>query len=333
MSKQAMGLWNYRILKVFFFSSFMIFPVFAMDKVGMFSDGEKRKDPVKFEIRKSETNWCTSDFRPQGGELKDSPILNVGPTTPLSSKEYFQVGGVPLKEDNRERIKDIGHECWRGVGLVTWKFGEATHSATAFLFTNNFIMTTASNVYDYKNKRWAHDVQFSPGRNGDTTLHHSVACGWKAVFSEWVEGGNPYYDMAILQLSADVGEKIGWYGLAWAQNDIVEIFEPINVIGYPQDKGPEVSLWWSPSKAQKCYGSQISMTMGAGPGFNGAPAWVQSDMLPDKGYYVVGVLASGASVEKVNEETRTYEVLDCLNFATRITQEKLLRIKAAIEGE
>jgi V8-like Glu-specific endopeptidase len=194
-------------------------------------------------------------------------------------------------------------------------FGDKICTGTGTLISPWHVLTTGRNLYDPRTKTWAQNIQFHPGRNGDTLLHNSVSCSKKAVFPQW-QGGDEKSDMGIIELSESIGHQLGWNGLLWGDDSFLSKVDPVNVTGYPGEK-PMGTMWTDFSKDWiKVCESQIAYSLSASEGQNGASVWVRNPANGPEGFYSVGVHAYGVS----------WNDAGVMNIATRLTQDKFLAI-------
>ena len=181
------------------------------------------------------------------------------------------------------------------------------------------MLTAGRNLYDPRTRTWAQNIQFHPGRNGNTLLYNPVSCAKKAIFPQW-QGGDEKSDMGIIELSEGIGHQLGWNGLIWGDDSFLSNVDPVNVTGYPGEK-PMGTMWTDFSKDWiKVYESQIAYSLSASEGQNGASIWARNPANGPEGFYSVGVHAYGIS----------WDGAGVMNIATRLTKDKFLAIVECI---
>jgi V8-like Glu-specific endopeptidase len=168
-------------------------------------------------------------------------------------------------------------------------------------------MTSGRNIYDPVKREWAQNIMFHPGRNGETVLLPPVSCVKKAVLGGWAQGDNAS-DLAILELSQDVGTRLGWNGLLCGEDAFLKEVDPINLaVNLAAGK-----MFAMRSAGHDVYDNQIAYKLSADQGMGGANPWVV-DLEFSKGPYSLGVHTGGVRVEGKG----------VVNLATRITQSRL----------
>jgi len=246
--------------------------------------------------------------------------------------DFLIPGGVSLNSDELGLPKDLGnllelsilddttHTLWRVHGQLTWEIDGITYAGSASLITPWHIMASGD-IYDHKTKDWAKNIQFHPGRNGETVLFPPVSCVKMAVLSSWAQG-NKESNMAILELSKDAGNSLGYNGVLCGEDVFLKAIDPINLTGYPADK-PAGTMWSTISFGHEVFDNQISYKLSAGQGMSGANPWaVDLSVLgsDSKGPYSLGVQTYGVKVEGKG----------VVNLATRITRSRLNSIVEVI---
>lgn len=287
----------------------ILFPAVSQEElVGEGLSGEHKHE---LKIIKTEHYWHTVPFRLANSSLEPvSHPLNFERKA-LNSHELLVCGGVVVGEDERQQIEDANDKHWCVYGQLTMSFGDKLCAGTGTLISPWHVLTTGRNLYDPKTQKWAENIQFHPGRNGDTLLLNPVTCTKKAIFSNW-KMGDEKSDMGIIELSEGIGRQLGWNGLLWGDDAYLSKVDPISVTGYPGDK-PIGTMWTDYSKDRNnIYESQITYKLSALEGQNGASIWARSPKDGPEGFYSLGVHAYGVS----------WNGAGVMNIATRLTQDK-----------
>ena len=312
-----------------------IFPTisYAQDIVTQGATGDHKHH---LKILEGPSCWYTPSFRPE--VLPDSPLLPVKHplpdiSAPMIPNDFLISGGISMSAEEQgftaEEVGNLGdpvgiiddatHTLWKVHGQLTWEVDGVTYAGCAGLISPWHVMTSADNVYDFKKKSWWKNIQFHPGRNGETILLPPVSCVKLAILSDWVQG-NKESNMAILELSQDVGNSLGYNGVLCGEDAFLKAVDPINLTGYLVDK-PKGTMCTTISSGQEIYDTQISYKLSAGPGMSGANPWaVHLRSLGDDwvGPYSLGV--------------HTYGVKGVTNLATRLTRARLESIVNVINN-
>ncbi len=296
---------------LFLFCLFGLFPP-ALSQDTLVGEGLAAEHKHNLNVIKTEHYWHTPSVRPDHSPLVPVTLPLNFERSALSFGELLKVGGVIVGEDERQQIEDATNFHWRVYGQLTMSFGDKTCTGTGTLISPWHVLTTGCNLYDPKTQKWAENIQFHPGRNGDTLLLHPVFCVKKAIFSNW-KMGDEKSDMGIIELSEGIGNQLGWNGLLWGEDAYLSKVDPINVTGYPGDK-PIGTMWTDYSKDwNNIYGSQITYQLSASEGQSGASTWVRSPKDGPEGFYSLGVHAYGST---------SWDGAGVMNIATRLTQDK-----------
>lgn len=289
-----------------------IFP-FVSYSADMLIEGATGEHKHHLKILEGPGCLYTSSFRPDvHSDVPIVPVKHPLPAIPIPviPNDFLVPGGVIMDPDERRTIDDTTNNFWRVHGQLTWEIEGVTYMGCAGLISPWHVMTSGRNAYDPVKKRWAQNVLFHPGRNGETVLFPPVSCVKKAVLSGWANGDNAS-DLAILELSKGVGTSLGWNGLLCGEDAFLKAVDPINLTAYPADK-PAGTMCTTISVGHDVYDNQLSYLLSAGQGMSGANPWAV-DLKFSKGPYSLGVHTCGVRVEGKG----------VVNLATRITRSRL----------
>ena len=190
----------------------------------------------------------------KGGELTPAP--GDSEPEPQGSPEPAMPSAPTLERtvfDGDDRIWiAYDHNAdypFRAVGLLYVQFSDGTTAACSGTMIDPwYVLTAAHCIVDEANGQIANYVEFYPGYNGGRAPFGSYAATQLYVLSGYLQAPGPtyswahtIYDLALIRLNGDAGNRVGWMGFAY--NDALPSFTA-NMVGYPSDK-PDLTLWRS----------------------------------------------------------------------------------------
>lgn len=310
--------------KLFLFALFIHSNISSAMEETLIGDGLLSEHKCNLQYIESNHFSYTPSFRPEAySEVKViSQPLDIE-RTPMLSQELMVYGGVALQEDERSQVTDVVDKHWSVNGMLTMKFDNKVYTSSGTLISPLHVLTTGRTLFDPKGQKWATDIEFHPGRTGESLLATPIKCSKKAVFSSW-KFGDEKSDMGIVELNQDCGRVFGYNGLLCCSDEFLLTQDPINVTGYPFSK-PVGTLWTDFSKqgVNQVSQTQFTYTLSATEGQAGASAWVRNPKNGPEGFYSLGVHAYGLALRDSPK----------VNVATRITQGKILAIVDAINNK
>ena len=149
-----------------------------------------------------------------------------------------QLVGSVIGGDMRRRIINTRAYPYRTVGHIDI-------GCTGTLIGKHHILTAGHCVYNISNDKWYSKLNVSLGQNGSSRPYGTT--GWeKAICVKgWTKSHKRDYDYAMIVLKSDIGNTVGWMGYGW--NSSMPRYL-VNISGYPADKSPVESMWYSRGK-------------------------------------------------------------------------------------
>ena len=172
------------------------------------------------------------------------------------------------------------------------------------MFGSKVAATAGHNLYSSDRGGWADNVTIWPGKKGNGLFsnHFGKAQKVSMMADPYVNNDQSFdYDWGMIELDKSLGDKTGWFGYSWIQNDIEECV--LTISGYPSDhqyyqlkmSGPVVNVTTT----------QFRFYMDATSGQSGSPLYTSN-------YSVYGIFVATQSSKYGDEE---------INVASRINAE------------
>lgn len=197
------------------------------------------------------------------------------------------------KKDNKGDLQQIGDTAQYPYTTI----GVIASGCSGTVVMKRFVLTAAWCVYDLKNKKFYPNLDFIPAMNGKTAPFGQVK--WKNawVAKGFVEKGDLNFGYGLIELSEDIGDKVGWFGFGHVPNFN---FKSLALTGYPWQGVPPQTMWQSKCRIDaaeenavfyRCPGSGDSLAT-----MLGSPLWFKGK--EDNAWQVVGIHVTSQNDQK-----------------------------------
>lgn len=132
---------------------------------------------------------------------------------------------------------------------------------------------------------WFGGITFSPARScdswcwlrGPTNPYGTLGWSWMTTYYGWANNGDWRYDIGVIHLNQNIGERTGWFGLTWSPFGFSGL---MTTAGYPSDKRWG-TLWrtyfWAskPTNGKLFYSNDWDLWYGQ----SGSAAWMGDNVI------------------------------------------------------
>jgi glutamyl endopeptidase len=216
---------------------------------------------------------------------------------------------VIIGPDGRVRVSNTAASPWCVHGHMITRFPNGrTYIGSGTMVNRHHVLTAGHNVFNAAYGGWATSVQFNPAQN-DNSLPKGTAWATRLLsVTGWTQSGNSDFDMGMLVLDRQLGDRTGWHGVITFGSDSDLHRYRVNVTGYPGDKGGQ-QMWTMADVIKAVGGERFLYDIDTYGGQSGSGVW--SSWPGHSGNKVAGIHTTGSASG---------------NGATRISRAKFDRI-------
>ncbi len=227
-----------------------------------------------------EFNEMNSDIT----EKSDSPYFPEHTTEITSAEDGTIIPFSLIGGDDRNHITNTTTYPYSAVCYIIsyWPNGTASEG-TAWMYWEDIAITAGHCVYSKDDGGWAEKIEVIPAANGYYSPYGAVNSVTMHTSTKWIEDSNWEYDYGVLELSRDIGNYTGWFGISYTIWSLKGT--DVTITGYPGEYHRQ--MWTmdgeiTKSSTRKIYYNAIDTTSGQ----SGSPIY-------DDDKYVVGIHAYG----------------------------------------
>jgi len=104
------------------------------------------------------------------------------------------------------------------------------------LVGNKYLLTAGHCIHSQAHGGYATSVSVFPGQDGNLKPYGGAVSVHIRTTTGWVNSEDTDVDYALLTLSSNLGDTIGWFGLAYLGDDSLDNEPQVTLAGYPADK-------------------------------------------------------------------------------------------------
>jgi V8-like Glu-specific endopeptidase len=205
--------------------------------------------------------------------------------------------------DNRTRIFDTGMTPWRMICAIRARWGSSIMLGTGCFIGPRTVLTAGHVVLPRKPGTRPESIEVIPGLSGEKRPYESFFAQRISVHPYWNGPFLPRFDVAVIHLDQDVGQRVGWFGLGARQRDqLVGCWA--HITGYPGEMKETAApgaiplqacqLWHHAAPVERIENERIFYKADTTEGQSGAPIYVLADAQKISTPVVIGVHAYGA---------------------------------------
>jgi V8-like Glu-specific endopeptidase len=227
---------------------------------------------------------CISHYKPK----KKPTLLNlIYMETPEAFPHENRLDNLSNAKDERLHIENT--TVWPHVlhSQLSLQFSNKKYGGSGTVIGPHHILTTASNVYNPRTQEWATNIVARIALNKTVAPFGEVKGATIFVFKQWVEDGDPDFDIALVTLSESIGDRTGWAGLL-AEEDSILMQKDIHVSGYHADKKFN-QLWTMVHHIKGLKEESVFFKSSSYEGKGGGSSWINQYGIP----YVIGIHTLG----------------------------------------
>jgi glutamyl endopeptidase len=168
--------------------------------------------------------------------------------------------------DARQRVQPTTRYPQRATAYITSSIG----SCTGWFAGPDLVVTAGHCVHSGPGGNWATNVTVYPGQNGTSSPYGGFAAQSLHSVTGWTIDGDERYDYGAINLVADIGNTVGWYGYYWQAASLDN--SPTIISGYPGDK-TSGTQWIVADKVRSTTTRMVFYMADTFGGMSGSPVW------------------------------------------------------------
>lgn len=168
--------------------------------------------------------------------------------------------------DSRQRVQPTTRYPQRATAYITSSLG----SCTGWFAGPDLVVTAGHCIHSGPGGNWATNVIVYPGRNGDSSPYGGFAAESLHSVLGWTDSGDERRDYGSINLAADIGNTVGWYGYYWRASSLDN--SPTIINGYPGDKAAGTQ-WVGADKVRLTTNKMVFYMVDTFSGMDGSPVW------------------------------------------------------------
>lgn len=198
---------------------------------------------------------------------------------------------------------------YRTTVYIQCQRGDTTYRASGFMIGPCAVATAGHVIYNIASGEYIEDAVVFPARANTTNPYGSATAASFVIPAEFSEDGNNNYDWGIIELESNIGDTVGYMGLATKTSTYNGT--SISLTGYPATVSGNTTriMYRSDGTISNSSTYTLSSTdTNAFNGMSGGPVYVYKS---DKGYTAIAIISRGNNSGTKNIFTRiTREVFD-----------------------
>lgn len=191
--------------------------------------------------------------------------------------------------DNRTVVSDTTAEPYRYNCYLAATFPDGnTYRGTAFTMGPSIVGTCGHNLYGSDNGGWATSIVIIAARNGSNQPYGTASGTSLHVGSDWYNSGAQNDDWGMVELSSELGNTVGYYGMSVRGDS--QVGKNATITGYPkqvQNYSNSYQMWTHTNSITKLQNNMYYYTIDTTGGNSGSAVC--------DGQYVIGIHAYGSS--------------------------------------
>lgn len=210
-----------------------------------------------------------ASYAPPPGPLARAQV--VAETAAFGSLFWPERPGSVLGPDGRSQIAHTVAFPYRSIVFLQVAFdGGLATECTGWLIGPRTVATAAHCVQDAAHG-WARSARVYPGADGRRAPLGSAAAARFYTVLGWTSSHLPEFDYAALLLDTDLGEKVGWVGMALLTDEQLRATS-VRMTGYPADKPPH-TMWTMSGQVRSLAPLRVWYDMDSYAGQSGSPVY------------------------------------------------------------